>query len=113
MKKIIITSTLLSVFVFVSCKKTRTCSCDITGTTTTTTVPRNGAATTVNTSTSTDKNEATYAKLKKSEMKRLVGCIDNTNTSTSTYTLSVFSGTAFVTADVTKQQVDISTCKIK
>ena len=112
MKKIIITSALLSVFVFISCKKTRTCSCDTTGTTTTTTVPRNGGATTVNTSSSTDKDESTYSKVKKSEMKRLIGCIDHTNTSTNTYTTSVFSGTTFVTADVTQQQVITSTCKI-
>lgn len=113
MKKIIISFALLFTFALVSCKKTRTCTCDSTSTTTITTVPRNGASTTVSTSSSTDKDESTYAKIKKGEMKRLVGCLDNTSTTANSYTTSVFSGTTFVTADVTNQTVNTSTCKIK
>ncbi len=125
MKKIILFGALISAFAFMACKKTRTCSCKSTDTNTRVTTPRSSASATTVVNTSSGNQEETYDHIKKSEMYRMVGCTNRTETSSNSYTttvsvptVSTVSGFTFqtfttYTADVVSTDVTAYDCSLK
>jgi hypothetical protein len=99
-------------FVMVSCRKERTCSCTTTGTTVSVTTPKNGGASDTETSSSTGTSSFTNAKMKKDDMKRFADCNSRTETSTNSYTTTVWTGSAIATADVKNTYTTIYDCEI-
>jgi hypothetical protein len=112
-------------FILLACKKTRTCSCTYTQTNTTTTVPRSAAQSSTTVGSSTGEETFTYDKVKKDDMKRVLGCNSKTETSADTYTTIVtiptqtsvlgYTYTTYVsvTADVNSTSVTDYKCDLK
>jgi hypothetical protein len=77
------------------------------------TTPRDGSGAESETATSTGTMDQTVAKVKKDDMVRLMDCNNKTETSTDTYTTTVFTNTTFVVADVKNTYTTVYDCKIK
>ena len=108
-----------------ACKKTRTCSCKVNVTYTgVSTLRSTGSTSTTSSSSNLDLND-TYSNITKSEMIRLAGCINRTETASSSYTTSISVPTKTVISGITYntfiyQPVDVVntdvyefTCEIK
>jgi hypothetical protein len=122
----IIISILSLAFVLYACKKTRTCSCK-TNSTISDVKTLNNAAKTVTESTYTTsfQSEATYDKVKKSDLSKFEACNNKNQTVSSSYTTLVgvpeattilgqqYTITVKYTATVSSTKSDVSTCLIK
>jgi hypothetical protein len=88
-KTLILAGSILSL-ALVSCKKERTCTCETKDTTTTVRTPRtkNGYTPSATTDVSVDAGKASnsWDNIKKSEMRTFADCLDQTRTSSNTYT---------------------------
>jgi hypothetical protein len=111
MKNILIM--LFLVCIAMACRKSRTCSCTSTNVSQSTTTPRNGGAATTTQNTGTSSDEFTVSKVKKTDLTRLYDCNSRTETSTNTYTTTVFTGTTFGVADVSQTNTTTYDCEIK